>query len=76
MPQLSLYIDNDMYSELEKRARLNNMSISRLVANILKSIFSKDWPDGYHSVFGSINDESFARQAIPDWSYDAPRESI
>jgi len=76
MPQLSLYIDNETYRELERRARLGKTSISKLVASILKNIFAKSWPDGYHNVFGSINDDSFARQKTSDWSMDTPREIL
>jgi len=76
MPQLSLYLDEDIHRELETRAKLNKTSISRFVVNTLKIYFSKNWPEGYQNTFASIDDESFKKQNAPDWSLDAPREVL
>jgi len=76
MPQLSLYLDDDTLRELEARARLNNISISKLVINTLKTQFNKNWPDGFINMYGSITDESFIKHDIPDWSMDSPRENL
>lgn len=76
MPQVSLYIDEETHREIETRARLSKISVSKLVASILKTHFSKNWPSGYQYTFGSIRDESFVRQAVPGWSLDVSRESI
>jgi len=76
MPQLSLYLDEDTHRELEARARLNNTSVSKFVIITLKTHFSKGWPDGFKNIFGSITDESFNKQNVPDWPLDAPRESL
>ena len=76
MPQLSLYLDEDIHRELETRARLNKTSISKFVVNTLKTHFSKNWPEGFQHTFASIDDESFKKQNVPDWSLDAPREVL
>ena len=76
MPQLSLYLDDDIHRELETRARLSKTSISRFVISTLKTYFSKSWPDGFQNIFGSITDESFIKQEASDWSLDAPRENL
>ena len=76
MPQLSLYLDEDVLKELEIRARLSNTSISKFVITLLKSCFSKNWPDNFQSLYGSITDESFVKQEVPDWSMDTPRECL
>ena len=76
MPQLSLYLDDDIHRELEARARINKSSISKFVVNILKTHFSTDWPDGYQNLYGSINDESFIKHEAPDWSLDITRAEL
>ena len=76
MPQLSLYLDEDIHRELETRARLNKTSVSKFVISTLKTHFSKGWPDGFQNMYGSIADESFVKQDASDWSLDAPRESL
>ena len=76
MPQLSLYLDEHIHRELEARARLNKTSISKFVISTLKTQFSKDWPEGFQNTFGSIDDDSFVKQEVSDWSLDLPRESL
>ena len=76
MPQLSLYLDEELHKELETRARLKETSVSKFVTVALKTHFSKGWPDGYRNVFGCITDESFVRPETPDWSFDIPREIL
>jgi len=76
MPQISLYLEEEIHREIEMRARLNNTSVSKFVATTLKAFFSQDWPRGFQNTFGSITDESFARHDPPDWALDTPRESL
>ena len=76
MPQLSLYLDDDIYRELETRARLNKTSVSKFMISALKSYFSKSLPVGFQDIFGSIRDESFVKQEAPDWCLDMPREKL
>jgi len=76
MPQLSLYLDEDIHKEIETRAKINNTSVSRFVITTLKAQFSKDWPEGFQNTFGSITDDSFVRHDASDWSLDSPRESL
>jgi len=76
MPQLSLYLDEDIHKELEKRAKLSKTSVSKFVITTLKTHFSKGWPEGFENTFGSITDESFAKHEASDWSLDTPRESL
>ena len=76
MPQLSLYLDEDIHREQETRARLSKTSISRFDISTLKTHFSNSWPDGYRSIYGSVTDESFVKQEVSDWTLDAPRENL
>ena len=76
MPQISLYLDEEIHQEIEARAKLNQTSISKFVVTTLKAQLSKGWPSGYKNVFGSISDNSFIKHDTPDWSLDAPRENL
>ena len=76
MPQISLYLDENIHKEISKRAKLNKTSISKFVVTTLKAHLSKNWPEGFKNTFGSISDDSFIRQDTPDWSMDVPRESL
>ena len=76
MPQLSLYVDEDVHRELEERARINNVSVSKFVISILKKQFIKSWPEGYENIFGSVDDDSFIKQQAPDWQLDTPRGTL
>jgi len=64
-----------IHYKLKKRAKLNKTSILKFVAAAQKSLSAKSWPEGYEDLFGSITDESFFKQKVPDWSLDIPRES-
>ena len=76
MPQISLYLDEDIHREIAIRAKLSNTSISKFVATTLKAHLSSDWPDGFQNLFGSITDKSFIKQDAPDCSQDLPRENL
>ena len=65
MPQISLYLDKEMHKEIETRAKLNKTSVSKFVIITLKAYLSKNWPDGFQNLFGSITDSSFLRQDTP-----------
>jgi hypothetical protein len=59
MAQLSLYLDNDTYKQLTKRAKSAHKSKSLYVAESLQRSFDSGWPAGFFDLFGSIKDESF-----------------
>ena len=76
MPQISLYLDEDIHRDIAIRAKLSKTSISKFVATTLKAYLSSDWPEGFQNLFGSITDNSFIKQDAPDCSQDLPRESL
>ncbi|PKL35615.1 MAG: toxin-antitoxin system, antitoxin component [Spirochaetae bacterium HGW-Spirochaetae-1] len=59
MPQISLYIDKDTLSKIEKAAAKEKISISKWVGKNIKKVITEDYPQGYFDLFGSISDESF-----------------
>jgi len=75
MPQISLYIDKDTLSKIEKAAAKERISISKWVGKNIKKLLKEDYPPGYFELFGSITDESFE---IKDLSFeqDSKRDSL
>jgi len=76
MPQLSLYLDDVTLHKIEAGAKISEISVSKFVATALKDYFSNNWPEGYASLFGSIQDETLTADDDPDVALDAPREEI
>ena len=76
MPQLSLYIDAETLQKIEKSAKMNKTSVSKFVSAALKEYFSKNWPEGYQDVFGSVMDDSFTKPEAGDFSLDTKREGL
>ncbi|MCU0849216.1 MAG: toxin-antitoxin system, antitoxin component [Spirochaetes bacterium] len=75
MPQISLYIDKDTLSKIEKAASKEKISISKWVGKHIKKIIKDDYPQGYFELFGSIADESFKIKAL-SFKHDSERESL
>lgn len=76
MPQLSLYIDENMLKRIETAAKLEHVSISKYVVKKLNESMFNAWPENYHSLYGSITDESFHVERKKDFSHDIERENI
>ncbi|MDL2263998.1 hypothetical protein LJC31_05040 [Synergistaceae bacterium OttesenSCG-928-I11] len=77
MPQLSLYIDQETLTDIEREAKSRDMSISRFVADILRKNISPGWPDGYGALFGAIaEDASFAEPEELSFDDDVKRASL
>jgi hypothetical protein len=76
MPQVSLYLDQDALEIARKNARIENVSLSKYVSQVLVKSSESGWPEGYWDLFGSVDDETFVRP--PDMTLDeiADRETI
>jgi len=76
MPQISLYIDDATLTKLEKAARKQRISISKWVAQNIRSVLDPAYPADFAGLFGSIADKSFARPDQPEPSLDCDRENL
>lgn len=63
MPQVSLYIDQEVLDNARRRAKAKNISLSKHVNTVLSNEISSEWPTDYWSLFGSLNDDSFVISA-------------
>ena len=75
MPQISLYIDKETLTKIEKAAAKERISISKWVGKNIKKVIKEDYPRGYFDLFGSITDESFEIKKV-SFEQDSKRESI
>ncbi len=76
MPQISLYIDEKTLKKIEAAATREHLSLSKWVAQQLRSKVDPAYPTGFDAVFGSITDDSF--KAVPHLSFaeDSHRETL
>ena len=57
MPQVSLYIDQELYMEIKIIAKKKSTSISRVVNGMIKENIDNSWPEGYFDLIGSLKDD-------------------
>ena len=76
MPQISLYIDEPTLKKIENAASRQRVSISKWVAEQIKTRIEPVYPPEYENLFGSISDSSFVRPEQLSFNADAIREEI
>ncbi|MEI6613909.1 MAG: hypothetical protein WCL37_03350 [Chrysiogenales bacterium] len=76
MPQISLYIDEPTLKKIENAAQRQRVSISKWVADQLRSRIDPVYPVHYEDLFGSIADKSFTRPREPLFAADTKREGF
>jgi hypothetical protein len=76
MPQLSVYLDDDMLAQVKENAKTSNISVSKLIAYALEEYMSNQWPEGFDALFGSVSDDTFQRQPCIQFSVDTKRETF
>lgn len=47
MPQLHLYVPDEMAKELRERAHSNGLSLSRYLAKVVRHELGQGWPEGF-----------------------------
>ena len=77
MPQLSLYIDQELYMEIKTIAEKKNTSISRVVNGMIKENLDNSWPEGFLDFYyGAMKDDPIEEPEEIPWSLDSPRETL
>ena len=61
MPQVSLYLEQEVLDIARRNARIENISLSKYVSQTLSNNASPEWPQGYWDLFGALGDDSFTR---------------
>lgn len=62
MPQISLYIDEETLSKIEKAAKKEQISISKWVGINIKRTFKSEYPENYFDLYGSVKDETMVAE--------------
>ncbi|MDR0501666.1 MAG: hypothetical protein LBG97_10605 [Coriobacteriales bacterium] len=76
MPQVSLYLENNVLGFVRRKAKENKLSVSRYVSSVLAEKCASSWPHDYFSLFGALDDDSFTRPEQPSFADDAPRQQL
>ena len=76
MPQISLYIDEATLKKVESAASREHVSISKWVADQIRSKVDPVYPQGFESLFGSLSDEPLIRPVQTDSIKDSQREEF
>lgn len=68
MPQLHLYVPEELASEIARRAQALGMSVSRFLAEVVGRDIGSGWPEGYfEDVIGGWRGEPLERAAQLDY---------
>ena len=59
MPQVSLYIEQELLDTVRKNAKSEKLSVSKYVSKALSEKDEYSWPEGYWDLFGSLDDDTF-----------------
>ena len=76
VPQISLYIDEKTLKMVENAAQRQHISISKWVAEQIKTKVEPAYPLGFESLFGSISDTSFIEPTDISFGSDSTRERL
>ena len=47
MPQLHLYVPEDVAAKVREKAKARNLTVSRYLAEVIKREVGEGWPEGY-----------------------------
>ena len=76
MPQLNLYVNEELLKKIEAAAKMADTSISKWARTKLAGAMVETWPDGYFDVFGSLVEMDLARPSQGDLADDAARRPM
>jgi len=76
MPQISLYIDEKTLKKVENAAKRQKTSISKWVAEQIRSRVEPAYPVNFEALFGSITDDTFMKPEDISFSSDLAREEM
>ena len=77
MAQVTIYLKEEVHSEIREAAEREGMSLSKWASkHLLTAAKSGGWPTGFFELFGSVADESFAEPAELDPGDDGELEAL
>ena len=64
MPQLAIYIDDELSRKLNKATKASGKSRSKWVADLIKAKLEDEWPQGFFELSGSWEGEATPEQIM------------
>ncbi len=64
MPQLAIYVDDELSKKLKKAIKASGKSRSKWVADLIQAKLNNDWPEGFFKLAGSWEGEKTTDQII------------
>ena len=73
MPQLHLYVPQNVANEIKRRAQAKGISVSKYLAEVVRREVSEEWPGGFFSkVVGGWSGETIVRPPQGDFEEREP----
>jgi hypothetical protein len=76
MPQLSLYVDDEVLNQIRSGAKCAGCSLSKYVSQMVAKQSHDGWPEGYEKLFGSLKSFPSAEKLRETLGNDIRREEI
>jgi hypothetical protein len=76
MPQISLYLDENILQKIERRAKQDNTSVSDWVGKQIEKSVINEYPSGFFDLFGALKDISLERPPQGSFEEDCSREQF
>ena len=76
MPQISLYIDEKTLKKVENAAKKQHTSISKWVAEQIRTRLESTYPADFESLFGSVAEGDLTEPEDIQATSDIPREKL
>lgn len=68
MPQLHLYVPEELASEITRRAQAQGVSVSRFLSELVRQEVATGWPEAFfEEVLGGWQGEPLERAPQPDY---------
>jgi hypothetical protein len=64
MPQLAIYIDDELSKKLNKATKASGKSRSKWIADLIKAKLEDQWPQGFFELSGSWEGEETPKQIM------------
>jgi len=76
MAQVTIYIPNDLESQIKAMASSLNISISKFISTILEQKVQNEWSRGSRKLAGAWDDFPTLQEIRTSQGYDVPREEF
>ena len=75
MPQLHLYVSAEIAEALRRKAKAQNASVSKFLADLVKREVGLGWPEGYEHVLGGWQGPAPSREQDPPLEAVMPHDA-